>query len=303
LLTATATPVRAQAPAKTYRIALLGPDFLPNLPGGPELRTELARHGFIEGRNLEWETHFGPPEQLPDLARQAVATHPDVICAVGLLAARAATTATQTIPIIAASGFLLESGLVANLARPGRNLSGVTNTEMDTKRLELLREMIPTAHHVALLHDAKYNPVEHTAALEAAARHLGITVEVVEIRRPEEIVGALRQARAGGAEAVNVLESPMLFENINIIAWAATDAKLPTICSGSARCLASYAPTIDIVRMLGAQIARVLQGARVAELPVEQPTKFELVINLKVAKQLGLTLPPLLLARADKVIE
>jgi len=105
-------------------------------------------------------------------------------------------------------------GLVASLARPGGNLSGVTDPEMDTKGLELLHEMIPTAHRVALLHDARYDSVEHTAALEAAAHHLGIAVEVVEIRQPEEVMDALQQARAGGVEAVNVLDSPMFLENI-----------------------------------------------------------------------------------------
>jgi putative tryptophan/tyrosine transport system substrate-binding protein len=199
---------------------------------------------------------------------------------------------------------LVENGLVESLARPGGNVSGVTVPELDLKRLELLHELMPAAQRVAFLRDPHMAPVEHVAALKAVAHDLGIAVEVVEAGRPEEIAGALRQARAAGAEGMTVLEAPLFYEQADILTAAAIDAGLPTTCIGVPGCLANYGMNVDeMFRTAGAQLARVLQGARPADLPVEQPTKFELVINLKTAKALGFSVPSLLLARADKVIE
>jgi putative ABC transport system substrate-binding protein len=191
------------------------------------------------------------------------------------------------------------------VARPGGNLSGVEYTELDTKRLELLREIMPEAHRVALLRDAaQFAPVEHLTAITAAAQRLAITTEVVEVRRPEQIAETLQQVRAGGAEAVNVLQAPMFFEKGDILAAAAIEAKLPAFCEFVPGCLANYQmDSNEIFRIAGAQLARVLQGAWVAELPVQQAMKFELLINLKTAKKLGLAIPASILARADKVIE
>jgi putative tryptophan/tyrosine transport system substrate-binding protein len=198
ILAAATLRVGAETPGKVYRIALLATHLLPGgeaLP--PPAVAELARYGFVEGRNLRLEPHLG--EQLADLAGELVATHPDVILAGGLLAARTVHGATQTIPIIAIAGYFVESGLVANLAHPGGNLSGVSLPELDLRGLELLRELMPTAHRVTLLRDPQSGPVELVAALEAAAHGLGIDVAVVEVRRPEEIAKALSQARSAGA--------------------------------------------------------------------------------------------------------
>jgi putative tryptophan/tyrosine transport system substrate-binding protein len=161
---------------------------------------------------------------------------------------------------------------------------------------------------VVLLRDPLFTSGEHIAALEAASHDLGLAVEVVEARRPEDIGDALRGAEAAGAEAVNVLSSSMFFAKATILAASAINAGLPTIClwreMTEAGCLASYgAPMPEIFRLVAVQIDRVLRGTRVADLPVEQPTKFELVINLKTAKALGLTIPPPMLTLADKVIE
>jgi putative ABC transport system substrate-binding protein len=269
---------------------------------------ELSRQGFVEGRNLKFEPHFGPPERMADLARELVATHPDVILGGGTPATQAVHGATQTIPIIGIASYFVENRLVASLAHPGGNLSGVSVplVELDLKRFELLHELMPAAHRVAFLRDPhmRLAPVEHEAALKAAARDFGIAIEVVEAGRPEEIAGALRQARAAGAEAVTVFDAPLFLEQANLLSAAAIDARLPTTCIGVVGCLANYGVNVEeMFRTAGAQLARVLKGARPADLPIEQPTKFELVINLKTAKALGLTVPPSLLARANEVIE
>jgi putative ABC transport system substrate-binding protein len=303
-----AARVAAQPPGKIYRIVVLATIVRP-----PAVETamlsELARRGFVEGRNLILEPRVGPPERLPDMARELVESHPDVILAVGLVPARAARAATQSVPIIAVSSFPVEAGLVANLARPGGNLSGVSifTAELNLKRLAILHELVPGARRIVLLRDPPYAPPEHIAALEATARDLGVTVGVIDTRRPEEIADAVRRARADGAEAVNVLASPM-FAASDLLAAAAIEAGLPAICqwfeSAEAGCFASYGPTLaEVFRTAASHLALVLQGARVAELPVQQPTEFELVINLQTAKALGLTVPPSMLARAERVLE
>jgi putative ABC transport system substrate-binding protein len=299
----------AQATGKMYRVGLLTTNNLRPATRAATL-SELARQGFIEGRNLLIELRMGPPERLLDLAHELAQRQPDVMLAVGLLAARASRAATEAIPIIAVSSFPLEAGLVASLARPGGNLSGVSilTAELNLKRLALLHELVPTALRVALLRDPPYAPADHIASLEATARVLGIAVEVIDAQRPDEIADVLRRARAGGAEAVNVLASPMFTSGGELLAAAAIEAALPTICQwyevAEAGCLASYGPSLtEVFRTAGLQLTRVLQGVRVAELPVEQPTKLELVINLKTAKALGLNVPPSMLARADEVIE
>ena len=312
---ATATPVRAQAPGKIYRIGVLTRiewPLRPTLFKRRELamQSELAQRGFVEGRNLVFDVHQGPAERLPDLARELVATHPDVIYAVGLPEAVAAHSATEAIPIIATSSLLLESGLVASLARPGGNVSGVTffTAELNVKRLALLHELVPAALRVALLGDPSYMPAPHIADLTAAAHNLGLAVEVIEVRRQEEIGDSVRRARTAGVDAVNVLTASILLNAADVLATAAIDVGLPTICSwremAEAGCLASYGPPmVEIFRTVGMQIARILHGARVAEIPVEQSTNIELTLNLKTAKTLGLTVSPSLLASADEVIE
>ena len=209
----------AQAPGKTYRVGVLTTIGWPMRPALPML-AELAQRGLMEGRNLVFEARAGQPEELPDLARQLVGTHPDVIYATGLGEARAARTATDTIPIIATSSHLLEFGLVASLARPGGNLSGVTffTAELEIKHLALMHELLPAARRVVLLRDPLLTSGEHIVALEAAAHDLGLGAEVVEARRPEEIADALRRAHAAGAEAVNVLGSSMFFAKADILA-------------------------------------------------------------------------------------
>src|SRR6266568_258649 len=189
LAAAPISPARAQAPGKIYRLGVLA-------SGSQTLRAphivvlpELARHGFVEGQNLVLEARTGAAEDMPALARELVETLPDIVLAVGLPAALAARAATRTIPIIAVSSFPIEAGLVASLARPGGNLSGVSifTAELNLKRLAILHEVVPAARRMALLRDPALAPPEHMAALAAAARDLGISLDVIEVRQPDEI--------------------------------------------------------------------------------------------------------------------
>jgi putative tryptophan/tyrosine transport system substrate-binding protein len=172
------SPVRAQAPGKIYRIAVLATgEFQPGFPVPPATLAELARHGLVEGHNLKIEPQFGARERLLDLAREVVQTHPDVILTGGTLPARAARTATETIPIVGIA-FDFEDGLVATLARPGGNLTGATNftAELDIKRLAILHELVPAAQRIALLGDPPGTLPQPIAPLEAAARGFGVAV-------------------------------------------------------------------------------------------------------------------------------
>jgi putative ABC transport system substrate-binding protein len=300
----------SQESGKTYRIGILNTDY--DRGSDHPVLLELARRGFVEGRNLVVEQRTGPAAQLPVLARGLAEMRPDVILTVGLPAARAAHAATQTVPIIAVGSFPLEAGLVASLARPGGNLSGVSifTAELNPKRLALLHEMVPGARRVALLREPAFAPMEHVALLEATGRDLDLAVAVVDVRRPEDIAGSLRTAREGGAEAVSVLAATLFAAPAasKVLAATAREVGLPTICQwremAEAGCLASYGPDLaGIYKLAGRQVASVLNGASVYNLPVEQPTRLELVINARTAKTLGLTIPSSFLARADEVIE
>ena len=275
-------------------------------------RRALAELGHEEGRTLRLVEYFGEDriERLPEITAEIVRARPDAIISFGLPAARAARAATASIPIIAVTSFPVELGLVPTLARPGGNLSGVTifTAELNAKRLALLRELLPDARRLAALRDPAALPEEHVRSLKEAAHELRVTLDVIDASRPEEIAPTLRRTREAGSEAVNVLASAMFNGVAGLIAAAAAEAGLPSICQWremtEAGCVMSYGPSyLETLRVVAKQLDRVLRGARVADLPVEQPTKFELVINLKTAKVLGIELPPSLLARADEVIE
>jgi putative tryptophan/tyrosine transport system substrate-binding protein len=276
------------------------------------LRQGLADVGHEDGRTLRLVEYFAEDrvDRLPELAAEIVRARPDAIIALGLPAVRATQTVTTSIPIVAVTSFPLELRLVANLARPGGNLSGVSifTAELNVKRLALLREMMPAARTIAVLRDPAATPDEQMRALDEASQELRVALYFVDAGRPEEIASAFRRAREAGSEAVNVLASPMFNGVAGALAAAATAAGLPTICQWremtEAGCVMSYGPSYrDTLRAVAKQLDRVLQGVRVSDLPFEQPTNFELVINLKTARALGLTIPPSLLARADEVIE
>jgi putative ABC transport system substrate-binding protein len=272
----------------------------------------LGEIGYEDGRTMRLVEYSANHDvaRLPTLADKIAAERPAVIIAMGPSAARAIRAATSSIPIIAFTSFPTEAGLAASLSRPGGNLTGVSllTTELDAKRLSLLGELVPAARRIAVLRDPAIGGDGHVAQLEATGRSLGVTLDIVDANRPEEIASALRLAKSYGAEAVNVLASPMLNGMAGEIVAVTRQSGLPTICQwremAEAGCVLSYGPSfLDSYRLAAKQIDKVLRGAKPTELPIEQPTQFELVVNLQAARALGLDIPPSVLARADEVIE
>jgi putative tryptophan/tyrosine transport system substrate-binding protein len=315
---------QGQEAAKVFRVGVLfqqGP--LPAMagrePSHPHLRAFLGRLrelGYVEGQNLVVERRAaeGQRERLPVLAAELVALKVDVILAGPLEPPRAAKQATRTIPIVAPVMDPAEPGLVESLARPGGNLTGLRTAvdwQIDGKRLQILKEVAPGISRVAVLHQTPPTVRSFSAAsgeLESAARVLGVTLHPVGVERPEQLEGAFAAMTQQRADAVYVLENPLSWAHRRAIAAYAAKARLPAIYGlreyAEAGGLMAYGVNIlDLFRRAADYVDRVLKGAKPADLPVEQPTKFELVINLRTSKALGLMIPQSVLALADEVID
>jgi putative ABC transport system substrate-binding protein len=314
--TAIAWPFRAaaQQPGKVYRIGIL------NAGTGvsPELRSALPealrKLGWVEGKNVVFERRYAENQidLLPKLAAELVRLNVDVIAAGGTLAPIAAKRATATIPIVmTAAGDPLGSGLVASLARPGGNITGLSLMAVDLggKRLELLHELLPRASRVAVLWNAANPYSAHVfKETENAAGALGIALQSLEVRGPGEFDSAFESARREHLDALITVEDPLTIDHRKQIADFAATNRLPTIHGVrefvEVGGLTAYgANLIDLNRRAAGYVDKILRGAKPGDLPVEQPTKFDLIISLKAAKALDLTIPPSLLARADEVIE
>ena len=320
---ATAWPLaaRAQQLERTRRISILSPGSSELAdPTFNMLNTFLQRlHelGYTEGENLTIERRFanGSSDQLGELAAELVRRKPDIIVAFSTTAALQVKQATATIPIVTvAMADPVADELVARLARPGGNVTGTTflGPELVSKRLQLLRELLPGLSHVAALwHPNAYSErtmVDVRNEVEVAARTLGLQLQLVPAVSPDDFFNAFDAMARERAEALIVMPSPMLFGEYRRIVSIAASNKLPAM--GAARGfvdlggLMSYGANLpDLARQTATYADKILKGAKPAELAVEQPTKFEFVINLKTAKELGITVPPSLLARADEVIE
>jgi putative tryptophan/tyrosine transport system substrate-binding protein len=306
--------VDAQAMAKMPRIGLLrtnarhAPD-----PATDGFRQGLQELGYVEGQSIQLESRWaeGRPDRLSALAAQLVALNVDVIVTGGEQAIRAARQATRTIPIVmGASNDPVGAGLVASLGRPGGNITGMTilSGELSRKRLELLKDMLPRVSRIAVM----YNPAFPGTALDLgqtrdAAQALGLTLEDVEVHRAADLETAVTIVRQR-VEAVVPLADPFFTAHRARILDLTARHRLPGMYYwrefAEAGGLMAYGPNLlDLYRRAAMHVDRILKGARPADIPVEQPTKFELVINLKTAKALGLRIPPSLLARADQVIE
>jgi putative ABC transport system substrate-binding protein len=274
-------------------------------------RQGLRELGYVEGQSIRFEARWaqGRPERLPGLAAELVGLRVDVIVTGGGEAARAARQATATIPIVMATGSdPVKLGIVESLARPGGNVTGVSSisSQLMAKRVELLRELLPKISRVAILWDETPNARMSVQELEAAARTLGIVIHTVGVRGANDFARAFSEA--GGDRAVIVVASSFMFTERKRIADLALKHRLPTALGAREYVevggLFSYAVSYpDQFRRAAPYVDRILRGARPADLPVEQPTTFELVINLKTAKALGLTIPQSLLQRANQVIE
>lgn len=276
-------------------------------------RNGLVELGYVEGRNIsiEYRHAEGKLERLPDLAAELVRRKVDVIVAAGLPAARAAKQATMTIPIVMTGGDPVRTGLVASLARPGGNVTGLADAtvEVSTKRLELLKEIVPTLSRVAILWNAA-NPTNpfQVRDTQAVAPALGVTVHPVEVDGVDDFQRAFAAIARDRADGLLVPGHPMFYSHRKRLTDLAAKSRLPTMYSRRDYAedggLIAYGDNFaDMYRRLAAYVDKILKGVKPADLPIEQSTKFELVINRKTAKALGLTIPPSLLLRADQVIE
>jgi putative ABC transport system substrate-binding protein len=307
-----ATGVRAQEPGRVYRLGAVHAARR-DAPHHVAFRGELARLGFVERQNLIVdEGGFGlRPEQFEEHAAELVRSEVDAILAGGDAAIRAAQRATQQIPILGVADDMVGQGFVRSLAKPGGNTTGVTilASELDEKRQNILIEAIPGAERVAALVDTGVTAPWRLTALDGAARARGVALSIHRVTRRDEIVAAIEAAKASGAGALNVLASSLFFNNRDVILDRTAALRLPAIYQWPEMAdeggLLGYGPRIvQLYRDIqGRQLAKLLRGAKPADIPVEQPTKYVLVVNLRTARSLGLNVPDSLLARADEVIE
>jgi putative ABC transport system substrate-binding protein len=306
-----AAPLAAEA-QKVHRIGVLLFSTPTTDPQIEAFRRGLRELGYVEGRNVTFDYGFadGHPERLPQLAVELVSRRPDLIFALGGDVAPYAKSATTSIPIVVAvSVDPVMSGLVGGLARPSGNVTGVTfvQSELAGKRIQLLKEAAPAVSRVGVI----WNPQHPDGEIEStwnAARSLGVEVKSLEVRGPADFDKTFETVARERVQAVIVVSSRLMSLNRQRILDFAAKNRLVLVSGWGAwaaeGALLSYGPELDVVvRRAASYVDKILKGAKPADLPIEQPTKFDLVINLKTAKALGLKIPPSLLGRADQVIE
>ena len=309
----------AQQPTHVYRIGLLHPFSSPP-PSASDALAEALRQGlhdlgYVEGQHFVVEIRYaaGSEERLRDLAAELVQLKVDVIVAPGAAASRAAQHATRTIPIVMAGTFdPVAGGFVASLAQPGGNITGLSylGDELQGKRLELLKETVPQSTRIGILANPAFPAhASRLHTLTEAARALGLHLHVVEVHRADEVDTALAVMARAGVDAVLVLEDAVVLnsERGRVVAALAATHRLPVMYAWREwvveGCLMSYGPNfVDAWRRVATYVDKILKGTKPADLPVEQPIKYDLVINLKTAKAFGITIPPTLLVLADEVI-
>jgi putative tryptophan/tyrosine transport system substrate-binding protein len=315
VLFALCSHAEAQQPTKIPRIGYLAPTPLSALVVRTEaFRQGLRELGYVEGKNIvvEWRSADGKTDRLPALAAELVRLKVDVIVTTGPTGTRPAKEATSTIPIVMAQDIdPVGTGFVTSLARPGGNITGLSSLvpEISGKQLELLKEILPRLSRVAVLWTSS-NPANAQVLkeMESTAGALGLKLQSLDILGAQDIETAFRVAGKGRADAVLVLQNGVATSHRKELAAFAIRSRLPGMFprlqfveDGG---LMSYGASIaDMDRRAATYVDKILKGAKPADLPVEQPTKFELIINLKTAKQIGLTIPPNVLAQADKVIK
>ena len=314
MLLALSSSVEAQQSKRVPRIGILvGGSASSDSARIESLRRGLRELGYIEGKNIAIEYRYadGKPDRLSALAAELVALKVDLIVTAGPAATRAAKEATKTTPIVMAQvNDAIGSGFVVNLARPGGNITGmsVMAPELSGKQLEVLKEVVPRLSRVAVLGTSTQpGNAETLKETEVAARGLKIQLRYFDIGSAKDLEAAFQAASKEHADALLPLSSPVLFVNRTQIVELATKNRLPAIYYATEYVedggLMTYAPNVlELWRRAASHVDKILKGAKPADLPVEQPTKFEFIINLKAAKQIGLTILPTVLARADRVI-
>ena len=314
---AAAWPLRAgaQQAGKVYRIGVLEMTSATlNVANVYALRAGLRQLGYFEGQNLviEYRSADGRDDRFPGLARELLALKVDVIVTRGTPAAKAAKNATSTVPVVmAASGDPLGTGLVTSLSRPGGNITGLSAIvgELAPKRLELIREIVPGLARIAVLANTSNDAVRRDwARIETAARSLGVQSQLLDLRKSDALGPTFDDAGARRADALVVVIDAITLANRQRIVDLAMKYRLPAIYSSREFVdiggLISYGVSYpDLYRRAATYVDKILKGAKPADLPVEQPTKFEMVINLKTANAISLDIAPTMLTRADEVIE
>jgi putative ABC transport system substrate-binding protein len=311
---ATVSLAEAQQAAKVPRIGFLTAISAASMSARIEAFQQALRElGYVEGKNIviEWRSAEGKLDRVPAFATELVSLKVDVIVTAGASGTGPAKEATTTIPIVMAQdGDPVATGVVASLARPGGNITGLSTLApgLSGKRLELLKENVPKLSRVAVFGTSTQpNNAQQLREVELAAKAFGVKVQYLDVLSPKDIETAFRAAGKERAGAGLVLSGPVIFSQRPQILDLAVKSRLPVIFPQNEYVadggLMSYAPNYaDLFRRAATYVDKILKGTKPADLPVEQPTKFEFVINLKAAKQIGLTIPPNVLARADKVI-
>jgi putative ABC transport system substrate-binding protein len=301
----------AQEPGRVYRLALVLP------VGRDETATvafldELRKHGFVEGQNLLIIPggFLTTNEQVAAVVPAILKAAPDVITVGGDLITQAFQKETQSIPLVVMTEDMVAAGFAASLAQPGGNITGISlmSPDLDGKRQDILIEAVPGARRIAALADSNVATLRHLQALEDSARTHGTELLVVRAANANDLISAMNDASTRGAAALNVLSSPMLQLNRRVIIERAAELRLPAIYQWPETAeeggLLGYGPSfIEIFRQRARMVARVLRGAKPADLPIEQPSTFKLVINLKAAKAMNHVVPAGLVLRADKLVE
>ena len=314
LLFALSYSAGAQQPKKVPRIGYLTPVSASGGSASLEaFRQGLRESGYVEGKNIiiEYRWAEGKVDRLPELATELVNLGVDIIVTAGTPPVLAAKRATSTIPIVAANADnLVELGVIASLARPGGNVTGSTRVDADfsAKRLELLKETIPKLSHLAVLsHGALGGDQEELQEIQATARPLGIQIHSLTAQEPGQFPGAYAEMLKRRAEALIFFTSAFTSFHRRQLVELAVKNRLPTMCGGAnwteLGCMMSYGPNVlELYRRAAVFVNKILKGTKPADIPVEQPTKFEFIVNVKTAKQIDLRIPPNVLARADRVI-
>ena len=306
-LTGTAGPASAQVSDRVYRLAHLANSAESETALRAITLPELARMGFVEGRNLVVDGRVGHAGDLPALAQELLTRRPDVMVAVGP-AAIVAAGATRAVPVVTFGGDPVQLGLAQSYARPGGNVTGVVIlvAELEVKRLSLLLEALPDRRRVALLTSPA--TVLGEAALRQAAPGLGVELMPVQVTSPSDYPAAFAAMQAAGAQALVISATSEFFRDRVALVALAFGARLPTVCEWAemalAGCVLGYGPSRAALRSrLADQIARIFKGVPPSIIAIEQPTTFEFAVNQRVARSLGITLPETTLSQADEVID
>lgn len=307
-----AMPACAQAPNRVYRLGHITNSPVSEANSRKIILPELAKLGFVEGRNLVFDGRVGPLDAQPGLMRELLSAQPDVVIAVGpALAAVAA--ATRTVPIVSFGRDPIELGLAQSYARPGGNVTGVVIliSELEVKRLSILHEAAPDRQRVAVLVSsaASSGPTATgEAAMRKAAEGLGVQLLFFPVAAPADYPAAFAAMRAAGAQALVISATSEFYRDGKQLAALALEARLPTVCEWAdmahAGCLIGYGPDRTALRLrMAAQIAQIFRGAAPGDIAIELPAAFEFAVNQKIAKSLDLSIPPAVLTLADEVIE